>query len=125
MQFAHWVFGAAGVYGLLVIAPQYFLERQINKAQPPAITHPEYFYGFVGVALAWQVAFLIIARDPVRYRLLMLPSVLEKYSFELAAIGLFLQERLPAVILPFAFVDLLLGSLFAWAFVVTRPDEAK
>jgi hypothetical protein len=32
------------------------------------------------VALAWQVAFLIIARDVQRYRLFMLPAILEKLS---------------------------------------------
>lgn len=26
---------------------------------PPPINHPEYYYGFIGVAIAWQVAFII------------------------------------------------------------------
>lgn len=120
MRFARWVFAIAGVYGLLCLAPQYLLEQQIGRDQPPAITHPEYFYGFIGVALAWQVAFLIIARDPVRYRLLMIPAVLEKISFGIAAVVLFTQQRLPMMVLPFALIDLLLAILFAWAFVVTR-----
>ena len=68
----------AGVYGLIVMAPNYFLERQISQNDPPPITHPEYFYGFVGVALAWQVAFLLISREPVRLRPLMLPPCWRK-----------------------------------------------
>ena len=68
MNFAKWVFLLAGIYGLLVVTPQFFLEQRVNRDYPPAITHPEYFYGFAGVALAWQVAFLIISRDPARYR---------------------------------------------------------
>jgi len=43
---------AAGIYGIAVIAPQYFMEAQVGRDYPPAITHPEYFYGFVGVGLA-------------------------------------------------------------------------
>ena len=54
-----------------------------------AITHPEYFYGFIGVGLAWQVAFLIIATDPRRYRPLIIPSIIEKFSFAAAIAVLF------------------------------------
>ena len=49
MKFARIVFLVAGIYGLLVVAPQYFLEARIGRDTPPAITHPEFFYGFVGV----------------------------------------------------------------------------
>src|SRR5262249_1624463 len=72
MKFARYVFLIAGVYGLLIIAPQYFLEERVGTDYPPAVTHPEYFYGFVGVTLAWQVLYLVIASDPVRYRPVML-----------------------------------------------------
>lgn len=112
MNFARWTFWIAGWYGLAVILPQYFLERRIGLDYPPAITHPEHFYGFVGLALAWQVAFLIISRDPVRYRPLMLAGILEKASFGIAAIVLFVQHRLPAPLLGFAIFDLVLGALF-------------
>ena len=50
------LFWFAGIYGLLVLAPQYLMERHIGIDFPPEITHPEYFYGFVGVTLAWQVS---------------------------------------------------------------------
>jgi hypothetical protein len=123
MLFARWLFLLAGIYGLVLLAPQYLLEEQVGRDNPPAITHPEYFYGFLGVALSWQVAFLIIARDPPRYRLLMLPSVLEKFSFGLAGIVLFFQERLSAVVLGFGMVDLVFGCLFFVAFL-TCPRAA-
>ena len=55
-RFARWVFLVAGVYGVLVVLPQYSLEARIARDFPPPITHPEYFYGFIGVALAWRVA---------------------------------------------------------------------
>lgn len=116
MTFARWTFWIAGWYGVAVIAPQYFLERRIGLDYPPAITHPEHFYGFIGLALAWQVAFLIISRDPVRFRPLMLAGVLEKASFGLAAIVLFAQHRLPGPLLGFAIFDLVLGALFLEAY---------
>ena len=114
MRFCRWLFWMAGAYGLLLLAPQYFLESQID----PPLAHPEYFYGFVGVAVAWQAAFLIIGCDPARYRLLMVPSVLEKFSFGAAAVWLLLLERAPAIVAAFGAVDLALGVLFAIAFVI-------
>ena len=116
VRFARRLFLVAGIYGLIVLPPFYFLEERMGQDFPPAITHPEYYYGFVGVAIAWQVAFLIIARDPSRYRLLMIPSVIEKFSFGLAALVLFQQGRVPGTIVASGTVDLVFGVLFIVAF---------
>jgi hypothetical protein len=121
MKFARWVFLIAGIYGVIVLLPQYVMERRIGEDYPPAITHPEYFYGFAGVGLAWQAAFLVIAADPKRYRLFMLPAVLEKATFGIAAFVLFAQGRIPIPILGFASIDLLIGVLFLAAFRATGP----
>jgi hypothetical protein len=43
MKFARGVFLVAGIYGLLVLTPIYFLEARIGRETPPPITHPEYF----------------------------------------------------------------------------------
>ena len=72
MNFAKWIYRIAGIYGLLVLAPQFFLERAVSQTSPPAITHPEYYYGFAIIGLAWQVAFIVISNDPQRFRPLML-----------------------------------------------------
>ena len=64
MTFARRVFLIAGIYGLIVLLPQYVLEEKNGRDFPPAITHPEYYYGFIGVGVAWQIAFLVIASDP-------------------------------------------------------------
>jgi hypothetical protein len=119
MLFARRVFLIAGIYGLIVLPPHYFLEDMIGRDHPPAITHPEFFYGFVGVALAWQVAFLIIARDPLRYRLMMIPGILEKVGFGVAAIVLFTNERVDAMMLAAGLGDLAFAALFAVAFWMT------
>lgn len=121
MTMARWVFLIAGIYGMIVLTPQFFLEQQIGADNPPAITHPEFFYGFIGVALAWQVMFLIIASDPMRFRLAMLPAVLEKMSFALAVMVLCMQKRVDGPVHAFALVDAVWGILFAVAFVRTRP----
>jgi hypothetical protein len=88
MRFAKIVFWVAGIWGLLVLAPLYFMFDLIGRNDPPPITHPGFFYGFVGVALAWQVAFIFLATDPVRYRPLMIPSVFEKVTYVAAVIVL-------------------------------------
>jgi hypothetical protein len=119
MTFARWVFGIAGVYGLLILTPMYFLEQRISRDQPPPITHPEYYYGFIGVALAWQVAFLLISRDPVRYRLLMIPAILEKASYAIALNVLFASGRTPPVVFGYSIGDFIFGVLFIVAFLRT------
>jgi hypothetical protein len=118
--FARRVFLVAGTYGILALLPQYFMEAQAGLDFPPPITHPEYFYGFIGVALAWQLAFLLIARDVRRYRLFMLPAVVEKLTWGFATIALFAQGRLAIFVLGFGLIDLLLAAFFLYAFYATR-----
>jgi hypothetical protein len=119
MVFARWVFRIAGVYGLLAILPMYFLEDRIGRDQPPAITHPEFFYGFLGVTLAWQVAFLVISGDPVRFRPLMIPAVVEKATFVIAVLLLYRSGRVASATLVLGSFDLILGILFGIAFLRT------
>ncbi len=116
MKFAKRLFAIAAIYGMVGLIPQYFMEAKTGRDFPPAITHPEFFYGFIGVALAWQVLFFIIARDPVRYRLAMLPAALEKIGFGAAGILLYLQGRVATQMLAFGSVDLVFASLFLIAF---------
>ncbi len=118
------IFLVAALYGMAVLAPQYFLEAKVGRDFPPPVTHPEHFYGFVGIALAWQLAFLLIAKDPVRYRLFMLPAIAEKLAFGLAAPILFLLGRAPAPVAFFGGLDLLLAALFLVAFRSTRGAPA-
>ncbi|HEY2345358.1 MAG TPA: hypothetical protein VGH80_05665 [Xanthomonadaceae bacterium] len=119
MQFAKRLFAIAAIYGIVGLVPQYFLEAKNGSDYPPAINHPEYYYGFIGVALAWQVMFWLIARDPVRYRPAMIPGALEKIGFGAAAIALHLQGRAPAPMLAFGCVDLVFAMLFLIAFAKT------
>jgi len=119
MKFAKIVFWVAAVWGILVILPLYFLYGTIGRQDPPPITHPGFYYGFAGCALAWQFAFVVIARDPVRFRAMMIPSVIEKFSFAASQTVLFMQHRLRSPDLFLGGIDALLGVLFLLAFFRT------
>lgn len=121
MRFARVVFLLAGLYGFATLLPLYALEDRIAIDSPPAVTHPEFYYGFIGVALAWQFLFLMIARDPVRLRPAMWAGAVEKLLYGAATVVLHLQGRLATAGLAFGVVDLALGALFVLAFVLTRP----
>jgi hypothetical protein len=112
MVFARRVFRVAGIYGLVALLPQLFLEERIGRDNPPAITHPEYFYSFLLVTIVWQIAFLVIANDPVRFRPLMPVAVLEKWPFALTMFGMVAAGRVTSAITIFAAIDVLLGVLF-------------
>jgi hypothetical protein len=119
-RFARRVYTVAGIYGLVVMLPQYFLEDRIGRDAPPPITHPEHFYGFIGVTVAWQIAFLVIARDPQRLRPLMPVTVLEKLVFAVPVAMLWAKGRVGGSVLPFAAIDLLLAALFLVSYVRTK-----
>ena len=119
MKFARRVFLVAGVYGLLVLLPQYFMEGRIGRDLPPPITHPEHFYGFIGLAVVFQLLFFLIAGDPVRYRPVMWIAVLEKLSFGVPVIILFLLGRIAPPVLAGGLIDLLLAVLFAFSLRAT------
>ncbi len=119
MQFARWTFYIAGALGIVVCLVMYFSESMVNRDQPPAITHPEYYYGFAGVVLAWQIAFLIIGSDPRRFRPLMPAAMVEKFSFVIAIGVLFYLERVAAIMVAAASFDLLLGILFVISYLKT------
>lgn len=122
MKFARYTFAIAGIYGILALIPQYFFEKQIGIDSPPAITHPEYFYGFIGVALAFQLVFLVIAKDPVRYRALMPAAMVEKIAFVIPTFYLYWNGLAPWQITAGAAIDLLLACLFAVSYLKT-PKE--
>ena len=119
MRFAKPVFWIAAIWGILILTPLYFLFDLIGRQDPPPITHPAFYYGFVAVALAFQVAFIFIARDPVRLRPMMIPSMLEKFGYGVTFFALYLQHRLTTGDLALGCVDLLFGALFVTAYVKT------
>lgn len=118
-RFARRVFLIAGIYGIVVLLPQYLVETGLGPSLPAPLRNPEHFYGFIGVALAWQLVFLVIARDVRRYRLLMMPAFVEKFIFGIPVLLLFWSGRVPVEVLVFGLIDLLLGALFLVAYRTT------
>jgi hypothetical protein len=78
MKFAKIVFWISGIWGVIVLTPLYFIFDLIGRQDPPAITHPGFYYGFASIGLAFQFAFIVIALDPVRMRPMMIPAMIEK-----------------------------------------------
>lgn len=109
------IFRIAYIYGILALLPQYFLETKNGIDFPPAITHSEYYYGFIGVALAWQFVFYIISKDPIRYRTIIYPALFEKASFGVPCIYLYVQGRLSSTMLLAGCLDLVLMILFIYS----------
>lgn len=114
----------AGIYGVLVITPLLFLEKHLSERFPPAITHPELYYGFVTGTLAWQIGYLIMARDPLRYRPMLLAAIVSKAGYAISVLILVIQKRVDAMNLGLAAIDFTLAMLFLWI-VLSLRDEAS
>ncbi len=122
MKFARTVFLVAGIWGLAIVTPLYFLFDFIGRSYPPAITHPDLYYSFVGVTLVWQIAFLTIATNPSRYRPIMLAAILEKGVYVATMLTLYLMGELQLAQFSVAWPDSVIGMLFVAAFIKT-PDQ--
>ena len=119
MKFAKYVFIAAGVWGIAVLTPLFFLVDITGRPYAAPRDHPHFFYGFLAVALAWQFAFLLIGSDPVRYRLMMIPAFIEKAGYVAVAMLLYNQGRISLDEAGTAIPDSLLLILFVVAFLKT------
>lgn len=119
MRFAKIVFLTAGVWGLLIVTPLYFLYDTVGQQYPPPVTHPDFYYGFTSVTLVWQLAFLLIATDPIRFRPMIAVAVLEKFGYLATLTTLYVRGRVAfgqfAVVSP----DAILCLLFIAALIKT------
>ena len=120
MRFSRFVFIAAGVWGVVVLAPLFFLFDISGRQYAAPASYPQFFYGFVAVALAWQVAFFVIGSDPVRFRPVMIPAILEKLGFVITALVFYARGRISNADASAAWPDLILGCLFIVAFFKAR-----
>jgi len=119
MKFAKYIFTIAGIWGILVLMPLYFIFDLVGKQDPPPVTHPLFYYGFAGVTLAWQVMFLAIGTNPVRFRPLMLVSILEKLGYFIPALVLYSQHRVHIGDVYISCGDAVLAVLFLIAYMKT------
>ena len=126
MKFAKIVFTTAGIWGLVILTPLYFLVDTVAADHPSVRMDPQFYYGFLAVALAWQIAFLVVGRNPSRFRALMPVCMLEKFGYVLSMAVLYVGGRMPqsealVVIVP----DFVLGLLFIAAYLKTPANEAQ
>ena len=119
MRFARTVFVGAGIWGIAVLTPLYWLIDITGRHYPAPVDYLHFFYGFLSVALAWQIAFLIIGINPLFFRALMIPAILEKFGWVATLAVLYGQSRISAMDAQAAIPDLALGILFLAAFVKT------
>jgi hypothetical protein len=119
MKFARNVFYVAGVWGLVVLIPLYFMLEVIGRQNPPAITHPDFYYGFVTITLAWQIGFLVVATDPARFRPMMIAAMVEKFGYVATMCALYARGGVELGQLAVTSPDLIFGLLFVAAFIKT------
>jgi hypothetical protein len=120
MKLARIVFIGAGIWGIAVLSPLYWLVDITGRRYAPPNDYPQFFYGFVGVAIAWQIAFLIIGSDPARFRKFMIPAMIEKFGYVSTLAIMYSRSRISAVDFQPVIPDALLGVLFIVAFLSTR-----
>ena len=128
VRFARSVLLIAGVVGLIELTPLYFYESTLGRTNPPPLTHPDFYYGFIGVAIAWQVAFIIMSRDPVRYRPLFPALFLEKLLYPLCTYVLYAAGRVNPSTLAVSSLDLVWLALFVAVWLRlgrVSPDAAR
>ena len=123
MKFAKVVFLAAGVWGIVLLTPLYFLFDAIGRQHSSPITYPQFFYGFLAVTMAWQFAFLVIGSDPAQFRWMMIPSVAEKFIYILSMGVLYSEGRIRVTDVMIVAPDLLLCVLFIIAFATTSVSS--
>ena len=120
MKFAKYTFFGAGIWGITVLTPLYWLFDLTGRSYTPPADYPHFFYGFLSVAMAWQIAFLVIGSNPARYRPLMIPGMLEKLGHVGGVAVLYWHARISVADAQAALPDLLLAVLFMVAFAKTR-----
>ena len=98
----------------------------VRKSRPRrASTHhtPQFYYGFLGVTFLWQLAFVLIAKDPVRYRPLMLIAILEKFIYTVPVVVLYTAGKVQSNITRSSLVDPIFGILFIIAYFRTNAES--
>jgi hypothetical protein len=125
MSFARCAFIAAGIWGIVVLTPLYWLFDVTGRSYSPPTDYPHFFFGFLSVAMAWQVAFLVIGSNPARYRPMMIPAMLEKLGHVGGVAVLYGNARIAAIDAQAAIPDLLLAILFMVAFAKTRAQVGQ
>jgi hypothetical protein len=123
LTLARRIFLISGIYGVLILTPMFFMEGYIARQMPPAINHPEFYYGFICLALASQGLYFLVARDVLRFRPVILVGVAGKMSFAVSVLILYLQGRTPAQFFGGPIIDVIIAGLFLWVYFGTAEKR--
>ncbi len=115
MKFAKWVFMIGGIFGLLAMIPLYFIENRIA----PGLKYPEFYYGFIGINIIWQIVYIYISTNPSRSRPIMLFAFFVKILGVISIFWLILTGRTALWWYGIIMTDLIFAVLFLSAFRVT------
>jgi len=115
MKFAKWVFIIGGIFGLLAIIPLYFIENRIA----PGLKYPEFYYGFIGINIIWQIVYIYISTNPSRFRPIILFAFFVKILGVISISWLILIERTEPWWCGIIITDLIFAVLFLSAFRTT------
>jgi hypothetical protein len=116
MKVARFIFLIAGVLGLVSTVPLAFAEKAMGVRQP------EFYYGFVLLDICWQILYLVLSSNPVRYRPMMIPAFLAKGSGTVALTWLYLLGRVSRQWVAIGAADGVFAVLFLVAFRATRVE---
>jgi hypothetical protein len=121
---ARWIFLVAAIYGIPVLGVWFFhTPAMVGRASSQ---QPEIYYGFAGLGVAWQIVFLLIASDPLRYRPLMLiAAICEKFFFAGMLVVLLIKHIARRHWIPPAVIDGFLGVMFVAAYLITADCRKK
>jgi hypothetical protein len=121
MKLARWVFLIAGILDLLPVVPLAYAAISNGEAILPDVASMGlFFYVSVFQYVCWQMLYIVLARDPVRYRPMMIPAFLVEVTAPFNPAWLFLYGF--RFWIPIAVVDLVLAILFVVAFWLTGRD---
>lgn len=116
MKFTKIAFWITAIYGFVLLIPMYFLMNTIGQKAAPSISHPEFYFGFVGVTLLWQCIFVLIALDPLRFQAIIPIAVLEKVAYTVPVLILYLMDKVQLNIPGTALADPIFAILFITAY---------
>jgi hypothetical protein len=118
MKLARCVFLTAGILGLLPVVPLAYAAMVNEQIMLPDVGSASlFFYGFVFQYVCWQILYIVLARDPVRYRPMMILAFLAQVIAPLYPAWLYLYGF--RLWISIVVVDLVLAMLFLVAFWLT------
>lgn len=120
IAFAKRVCTVAGWYGVLTLTPLLFMEAQFGTATSPTSSRPIFYFGFVAVSLAWQIAFLTLGKAPLVNRELLIPAAFSKLAFAIAIVALITAGRAPNILLLPGCIELAFAAGFLVSYYQLR-----